>query len=387
MTSMAAALLEGRNEHGASATSPIGLVEAAPTTVAYSHSGRLFERLAQLGLSIAFTSYQSSFLYLLGSSAGRAQLHQSVVEKPMGLWVGDDGDLLLTSRVDVTRYRNVLRPGEQVNQVFDACYAPRTSHLTGELDAHDIAVDREGRVVFVATRFNCLATLSDTHSFAPLWKPPFISAIVDEDRCHLNGLAMDSGKPAWVTAVSRSDTIDGWRDRRRDGGIVIDVPGDEIACTGLSMPHSPRLHRDELWLLNAGAGELGVMLPSGRFEPRVFCPGFLRGLAFHGNLAFVGLSRPRYERFEGLALEDRLAAADSEPWCGIQVIDLDRGVCVDWFRIDGNVAELYDIALIRGARCPMAVSLRSPDAAELITIDDTAAVAVVGNPINLEVTR
>jgi uncharacterized protein (TIGR03032 family) len=366
MGNVAAAPDDRRDAAGAEAPRPI---DAAATAVTYSHSPRLFAHLAQLDLSIAFTSYQSSFLYCLGSADGRAQLHQSVVGKPMGLWAGADGELLLTGHREVTRYRNVLRPGEQVNRLFDACYVPRTTHLTGELDAHDVAVDRDGRVVFVATRFNCLATLSDTHSFTPVWKPPFVSAIVDEDRCHLNGLAMEAGRPAWATAVSRSDTIDGWRDRRRDGGVVIDVNGDEIACTGLSMPHSPRLHRGELWLLNAGTGELGVMLPSGRFEPRMFCPGFLRGLAFHDNLAFVGLSRPRYERFEGLALEDRLAAADSAPWCGIQVIDLDRGACVDWFRIDGAVAELYDLAVLRGVRCPMAVSLRAPEAADLITFD------------------
>ena len=125
---------------------------------------------------------------------------------------------------------------------------------------------------------------------------------------------MEGGKPAYVTAVSRSNTIDGWRDRRADGGVVIDVRTDEVICEGLSMPHSPRVHRGELWVLNGGTGELGVVTRPGkgmgRFEPRVFCPGFLRGLAFHGNHAFVGLSKPRYKRFEGLALDQRLKDAD-----------------------------------------------------------------------------
>ena len=65
-----------------------------------------------------------------------------------------------------------------------------------------------------------------------------------------------------------------------------------------------------------------------------------RGLAFRGDHAFVGLSRPRYKRFEGLELDARLAAADSAPWCGVQVIDLRTGTCPDWFRINGAVAEL-----------------------------------------------
>ena len=229
-------------------------------------------------------------------------------------------------------------------------------------------------MIFVNTRFNCLATPSDRHSFEPVWRPPFISALVDEDRCHLNGLAMEDGRPRFVTAVSRSDTIDDWRDRRADGGIVIDVEKNEIVCTGLSMPHSPRLYRGELWVLNSGTGELGIVRGAesgnGVFEPRVFCPGFLRGLAFFGNFAFVGLSKPRYKRFEGLALDQKLTDADSEPWCGVQIIDLTSGSCVDWFRIDGEVQELYDLEVIPGYAWPMAVPPWSDEAASLITLGE-----------------
>lgn len=348
--------------------SPEEEADVASETVSYSRSAGLIDRLAQAQISLAFTSYQSGILYMFGSSGEHGpQLHQSGTDKPMGIVAGHDGDLAVASRTAIVRYRDVLTPGQRINHIFDACYVPRTQHLTGELDAHDLAIDGDGRVVFVNTRFNCLATLSDTHSFAEIWRPHFISALVDEDRCHLNGLAMADGRPAFVTAVSRSDTIDGWRDRRADGGVVIDVETDEVICTGLSMPHSPRVHNGELWLLNSGTGELGVVGYDGQFEPRVFCPGFVRGLAFHGDLAFVGLSKPRYQRFEGLALEARLEAADSEPWCGIQVIDLTRGTCVDWFRIDGLVTELYDVAVVAGRTCPMTVSLSSPEASSFIT--------------------
>ena len=100
----------------------------------------------------------------------------------------------------------------------------------------------------------------------------------------------------------------------------------------------------------------------------MFCPGFLRGLAFQGNYAFVGLSKPRYKRFEGLALDQRLKEADSEPWCGIQIIDLSTGACVDWLRIDGNLAELYDLEVLPGVGAPMVVSPGSHEAASTITI-------------------
>lgn len=347
-------------------------IDAVPAEATYSQSAGLIGRLARMRISLAFTSYQSGALYLLGSSpTAGPQLHISGVTKPMGLSIDASGDLTLCAGVSVIRYQNVLRPGQEINHVFDACYMPRTIHTTGDLDGHDVGVDRDGRIIFVSSRFNCLATISDRHSFEPVWRPPFISALVDEDRCHLNGLAMEAGEPAYVTAVSRSDTVDGWRDRRTDGGVVIDVRSGEIVCEGLSMPHSPRIHNGELWVLNAGAGELGVVVRDGpglgRFEPRVFCPGFVRGLAFHDGLAFVGLSKPRYQRFEGLPLDARLVKTDSTPWCGVQVIDLATNTCVDWFRIDGPVAELYDLAVIPGFTCPMAVSPGSPEAAALIT--------------------
>jgi uncharacterized protein (TIGR03032 family) len=146
------------------------------------------------------------------------------------------------------------------------------------------------------------------------------------------------------------------------------------------MPHSPRWHEGRLYVLNAGTGELGeVVLPKkgakgkaamGTFRPIAFCPGFLRGLVLKGNYAFVGLSRPRYKRFEGLALDERLKETDSEPWCGVQVIDLAKGSCSDWFRIDGDIGELYDVQLIEGFSCPMTVSPNSPDAVTLITVED-----------------
>ncbi len=309
---------------------------------------------------------------------GGAQLHQSGMPKPMGLCADGPDSLVLSAGAQIIRFENVLSEEQRINQVYDACFMPRTQHVTGQLDAHDIGVESDGRVVFVNTRYNCLATISPRHSFKEIWRPSFITDLVDEDRCHLNGLAMRDGKAAFVTAVSKSNTIDGWRDRRADGGVVIDVEKNEIICEGLSMPHSPRWHDGKLWVLNAGTGELGTVekpkgkAKIGKFKALTFCPGFLRGLAFHGGFAFVGLSRPRYKRFEGLELDQRLKDADSEPWCGVQVIDLKSGACVDWFRIDGDIGELYDVELIEGYSCPMTVSPSSPDAGTLITIEEGA---------------
>ncbi len=359
-------------EHSEENTNQKDTEQADAETVEYSVSNNMLTRLSSLNISIAFSSYQSGLLYFIGRNReGGINIHEAAMPKPMGLCLDSDGGLTMTGGFQIMRFENVLEKDQQINNLFDACYAPRIVHVTGHLDAHDVGIDKQGKPVFVNTRYNCLATVSKRHSFEMIWKPPFISALVDEDRCHLNGLAMQDGEARFVTAVSRSDTIDGWRDRRADGGIVMDVQSNEIICTGLSMPHSPRIYNDELWLLNSGTGELGVVKTDakgkGEFEPKLFCPGFLRGLAFHDNLAFVGLSKPRYKRFEGLELDSRLEAADSEPWCGVQIIDLSSGTCVDWFRIDGKIGELYDLEVIPGFAAPMAVAPHSSEAANLIT--------------------
>ena len=360
--------------------------------VNYSVSGGLRARLEQLNISLLFTSSQFGLVYLIGRRPeGGISIHHTRIPGAMGVCVEDSGrGFAVAGAYQIFRFVNVLDGTERANEAFDACYVPRTTHLTGRLDVHDIGVREDNEPVFISTRHNCLATLSPRYSFSSLWQPPFISELADEDRCHLNGLAMEDGKPRYATAVSRSDVADEWRQQRQDGGVVVDVESGEVVCEGLSMPHSPRLHNGELWVLNSGTGELGIVHRKGRkkgqFESVVFCPGFGRGLAFHGNYAFVGLSKPRYKsaeeqkpgepaadigcgltrfRFDGLALEERLKEADSEPWCGIQVIDLANKSCADWLRIDGQVSELYDVGVLPGSACPMAVSADSSEAAQL----------------------
>ena len=216
----------------------------------------------------------------------------------------------MSSLHQVWRFENVFAHGEQQDG-YDRLYLPQVGNTTGDLDIHDMAVDGDGRLVFVNTLFGCLATLSETHSFKPLWRPPFISKLAAEDRCHLNGLAMKDGRAAYVTAVSQSDVVDGWREHRAAGGVVIDVASNEIVASGLSMPHSPRWHQGKLWLLNSGSGDFGyVDLKTGRFEPVTFCAGYMRGLYFHGDFALVGLSKPRHNKtFSGLPLDENSASA------------------------------------------------------------------------------
>jgi uncharacterized protein (TIGR03032 family) len=330
--------------------------------------------LASTGGSLAFTTYQAGKLFLIGLRPdGRISVFERTFPRCMGLGVSADGrSLALATRNQIQRFDNVLPEGQADKSGFDAVFAPHAAWVTGDLDVHDVGFGADGRPVFVNTLFGCVATVSDSYSFRPLWKPPFISRLAAEDRCHLNGVAMQDGAPRYATAVSRSDAADGWRDRRQDGGVVIDVESGEIVATGLSMPHSPRLHDGRLWVLNSGTGELGfVDLETGKFEPVAFCPGYARGLAFTGSHAVIGLSLARENRtFSGLALDDALKARDVEARCGLAVVDLATGDMTGWVRITGIVRELYDVAALPGIRRPSAIGFKTDEVNRIISIDE-----------------
>jgi|GEM_PF-82514 len=339
--------------------------------------------LAQQQISIACTTYQTSRLMLLGINPDKGSISgfERIFDRAMGLYATSDR-LYLSSKYQIWQFENALSC-QQVHNGYDKLYVPRVGYTTGDLDVHDIAeIERwiDGTpwqqtlpvpFVFVSTLLNCVATISEQYNCQPLWKPPFISQVINEDRCHLNGLAIVNGQPRYVTAISRSDVIDGWRDRRQDGGIVMDMTTDQVVATGFSMPHSPRWYRDRLWVLNSGRGELGyVDLQTGTFEPIAFCPGYLRGLSFWGDFAIVGLSQPRHgdKTFSGLPLDDLLRAKDAEPRCGLMVVNLKSGAIEHWLRFEGVITELYDVQILPQVQRPMALGFQTEEIAQLVTL-------------------
>jgi uncharacterized protein (TIGR03032 family) len=325
--------------------------------------------LAEQRVSLALTTYLAGRLFLIGVTPdGRLSVFNRTFRRCMGLCAQGD-TVYLSTLYQLWRLENSVATGQR-HDGYDRVFVPRLAYTTGDLDIHDIGVDRAGQPVFVNTLFSCLATVSARYSFAPVWRPPFISKLAAEDRCHLNGLAMDAGEPRYATAVSRSDVADGWRDHRRAGGVVVDVQSDAVVLDGLSMPHSPRLYRDRLWLLESGTGHLGYAdLARGRFEPIAFCPGYARGLAFVGDFAVVAVSGARRDRtFSGLPLDTNLVARRAEARCGLLVIDLRTGDAVHWLRVTGVIEELYDVALLPGVQRPMALGFQTDHIQRIISV-------------------
>lgn len=341
---------------------------------ALSSSRGFSDWLAACGGSIAFTTYQAGKLFLLGlNDDGRLSVFERTFPRCMGLAVSNDArQMFLATLYQIFRFDNAVPQGA-MHEGYDALYSPHASWVTGDLDVHDVMIGADGRPIFVNTLFGCLSTVSDSHSFKPLWRPPFISKLAAEDRCHLNGLAGKDGQPRYVTACSTSDVSDGWRDSRVGGGVVVDVMADKVVLEGLTMPHSPRLHDNRLWLLNSGPGDFGFAdLDTGRFEPLAFCPGYARGLAFTNNCAVIGLSLARENRtFQGLGLEEALTAKNATARCGLQIVNLDNGDAIHWVRIEGIVRELYDVAFLPGIKRPSAIGFKTTDISRVITVEET----------------
>ncbi|MDP6717934.1 MAG: TIGR03032 family protein [Pirellulaceae bacterium] len=332
------------------------------------------EILARLGISLLASTYQAGNVVILRCESPQVlNTHFRRFPRPMGLAADPaTGRLALGTDREIVEFRNMaavssrLEPPEQ----HDACYLPRRSHITGNIDIHEMAWGKNERsedddqgsrgknpisdggghplngsnLWFVNTRFSCLCTLGDEHSFVPRWWPPFISSLGLEDRCHLNGLAMVEGWPRFVTALGDTDTPAGWRNNKARGGVLIDVESGETIAGGLSMPHSPRWRDGRLWLLESGDGSLGtVELASGRYDPIVKLDGFTRGLAFCGPFAFIGLSQVRESAtFSGIALVDRI----DQRKCGVAIVDLRSGQQVGFVHFQDAVQEIFAVELL-----------------------------------------
>lgn len=308
--------------------------------------------LSQAGGSVAISTYQAGKLALVGWDGQQITLLLRQFDKPMGMAVQGQR-LALATRHQVLLFANspTLAQGYLEDQPgrYDALYLPRAAYFTGDLNVHDMAWGDEG-LWMVNSRFSCLSQVSSDFSFVPRWQPPFISELVPEDRCHLNGLAMVAGKPGYVTALGATDEVGGWRSRKAEGGVVMEVASGDIVVSGLSMPHSPVWHDGALWVLNSGAGELLRVEPqSGQRSVVCTLSGFLRGLCFVGNYALVGLCQIREQHIFGqLPVQERYEHLD----CGVALIDLRSGTQVGLLEFPAGCEELYGVQFLAGYQRP-----------------------------------
>ena len=334
-------------------TTPVCAQGAEPAPLRAVHSTNFPGLLRRLGASLLVTTYQAGKLVMVRDDGDHLNIHFRSLQAPMGLAL-DGNRLAVGTTIQVWEYADVPALTAKLDPPgrHDACFLPRASHVTGNIQGHEMAWGPGGELWVVNTRFSCLCTLDTSASFAPRWRPPFVSALEPSDRCHLNGLGMVDGRARFVTALGETDEPAGWRTNKAKGGIVMDVDCGEVITRGLSMPHSPRWHAGRLWVCESGAGTLGYIDPgTGQYQPIAEVPGFTRGLDFAGNLAFVGLSQVRESAtFSGIPITERLS--EEERTCGVCVVDLASGQVVAILRFDTTVQEIFAVTVLPGRRWP-----------------------------------
>lgn len=328
--------------------------------IAIHGTGDVIGWLNEVNISFAFSSYQLGKLFLIGrNSDGQLSVFHRNFDLCMGLVADGNQSIYLASLYQIWKLTNILPEG-QFYQDFDRLYSPQISYITGELNTHDVALDSNHGLIFINTTFSCLSAVSSERSFDVIWKPPFISKLAPEDRCHLNGLAMDKGKPRYVSMFAETDQHEGWRPHRVGGGLVMDVTTNEIVCRNLSMPHSPRLYRDTLYVLNSGTGEFGyVNLRSGCFEAIAFCPGFVRGLSFAGDYAIVGLSKLKNtDLAQQLPISHNLIKHGYKTTqCGFYMIHLKTGEVTCSLDFSGSINYIYDVISLDNVMKPLTLGI------------------------------
>ncbi len=316
----------------------------------YEASENLVDLLHQLGSSLLVSTYQAGRVIAVGVSQGSLNVTLHTYERAMGLAVAHDRVAVgsgpqiffLQSMPEIAA---LLEPAGK----FDSCYVTRSSHLTGEIHSHELAFAGQ-QLWFVNTLFSCLCVLHPKLSFLPQWKPPFISAVTAEDRCHLNGLAMENGQPRYSTALGKSDSVRSWRPGKAGGGCLIDIPNNAVVATGFSMPHSPRVHQGQVWLLDSGTGRLVTVDPrSGASETVAVLPGYTRGLSFAGGFAFIGLCKIRETAEFG---DVPIAARRESLKCGVAVVELASGKLFSLLELTAGVNEIFAVEVLPGTHCP-----------------------------------
>ncbi len=321
-----------------------------------NYSPQFAELLHKLGISLAISTYQAGKVIFL-SSVNNDKLIQltRTYKEAMGMAVSKN-KLAIYADNEVTLLRN--RPELATSYpakkgVYDGIYIPSARYNTGYLSLHDMEFI-ENKLVAVNTVFSCLSYIDDKYSFTPFWQPPFISELVAQDRCHLNGLATEDNKIKYVTALGNTNNTQGWRDKKMSGGILMEYPTGKIILDGLAMPHSPRIYNGELYLLNSAKGELICVNPkTGTYEVVVQLGGFARGMSRYGDYLFIGVSKLRHN---SKVFRDLDIAKTS--FAGIIAVYLPYKSIVGSFKYEMSVDEIYDVKVIENSVRP---SFLSPD--------------------------
>lgn len=331
-----------------------------PAPFSCIYSPNFAEILTKLNCSLAVSTYQAAKLIII-SPKNNQQLIQLPRTFPRVMGIAIDGDEMAVATKDEVIYlRNSPELANHYPKspgVYDAMYIPRATYYTSFLDIHDLEFGN-GDIYGVNTSFSCIVKIDENYSFTPIWKPPFITELSSEDRCHLNGMAMQNGKPKYATAFNKGDTARSWKETLGEKGIIMDIDTNEIIAEGLEMPHSPRIFDNELYVLQSRNGAIAkVDVESGKLTEIIRLDYFIRGLDKIGDYLFVGFSSLR----KNSSIFSKLNLGEKSPNAGIAIIHLPTGTQVAELKYLASVEEIYDVKIIKNFIRPNILNTINPD--------------------------
>ena len=328
-----------------------------------SYTPQVPELLYKLGCTIAISTYQAGKLLFFS-----APDENSIVQlprtfpKPMGIAEDATSNMLaLAVKNSVIVFRNSEELAAHYPKspgTYDALFLPRATYHTGSLDIHDLRIGGDGRLYAVNTLFSCISVIDDQFNFTPYWSPPFIDKLASEDRCHLNGMAMQDGLPAYASMFGQGNSTRSWTSSPATTGTIYHIPTGETVAHDLAMPNSPRLFDCQLYVLLSATGELSkIDLDTGHAEAIVRLDGFVRGMSICGDHLFVGLSKIR----EKSSSFGKLDIAGKSKNAGVVIVHLPTGTVVGRIFYNTSVDEIYDVHILEGMRRPNILNTISED--------------------------
>ena len=309
------------------------------------YTSQVADLLLKLNCSISISTYQAGKIIFLSPKDENSLIQlPRTFDKPMGLALRGN-DMAIATRDEVITFSNAQELAKHYpkkTDTYDALFMPRLTYHTGALDFHDLSFGHDGSLIGVNTLFSCIVKLDQDFNFTPIWKPKFIDALVSEDRCHLNGMALENGKPKYATAFNTGNSFQSWRDKVTKTGVVIDIETNKILADKLAMPHSPRIYNGELYVLLSAKGELiKINRETGESTTIIKTKGFVRGMDLHKDYLFIGLSKLR----KNSSTFAQLDFAEEANSAGIEIYHLPTAALVGKINYTTSVDEIFDLKI------------------------------------------
>src|SRR5262249_42475516 len=149
---------------GADTTPSVSPTAPAAVEFRYTQTDRFVEVLHRLGASLLVSTYQANKLLAVRAGGGGLSTLVRTFDRPMGL-AAAGGRLALGTRKEVWFLRNApdLAPRVEPAGLHDACFVPRSAHVTADIAVHELAW--AGDELWMGnTRFSGLCTLHPDYS-------------------------------------------------------------------------------------------------------------------------------------------------------------------------------------------------------------------------------